>query len=1329
MRPGTVIASRFRIQRLAGSGGMGAVYHARDLVRNVDVAVKVDHHAGDGPEARRIAREAEILAERLASLRHPHIVEYVAHGVTDQSQPYLVMEWLDGHDLGVHVRRAPLAEADVMALGLRIASALAVIHGCGVVHRDVKPGNLFLVGGDLARVKLIDFGLVRVEAALTELTQSGVLMGTPGFIAPEQIKEAGAVDGRADLYALGAVLFACLTQRPPFVGVHVMAVLGKLWLEEAPRVRELRGDVSPELDELIGRLLSKRPSDRPASADELASELGALLARQIDRLSPQDAARAHAQLAPGAVSSGEQRFLTVLMAGPLPAVVFTVADPASLVAGFGAEAVLLADGTLLAAFAAGNAPDDTAARAARCALALRQAGVLAPMVLATGRGRMDARLPVGEVIERAVALRFGQAASPAGRSADTGSDTLPGALHEGIAVDDVTAGLIQGRFQLDHDPGRGYRLQAESAAPQAVRGLGGTRGPCVGRERELGALEGLFDECTDESTPRIAMLIGPAGAGKSRLAHELVQRLEARSTAAPVAWRAAGDPMREGSSLGLLARLLAHAAGVSPESEPAERRAALARRVGAALGAAGAGAAGAGAAGAGAAGAGAAAAAERIAVFLSEIAAAPYPDEVDLQLREARRDPRLMHDQMRRAWEDWLDAEAASAPLLLLLDDLQWADAPSVRFIDAALRNLAHRPVFVVALARPEIDDSFPELWAARQPDRMALRPLSRRACTLLAQHHAPAALTPEDLERLVDRAAGNPFYLEELLRHARASDEALPDTVLALVGVRLAALPAEERRALRAASVFGRSFWIDGVAALLGDESGGAAVTRSLVERLLARDLVQPERQARLAGSDAFRFQHELVREAAYAMLPFEDCVRAHRLAGAWLERAGQRDAHVLAEHYRRGQAPDLALPWFVRAAEQALEADDVQAVVERVEQAVACGAGGETLGALRLLQAEAQNWGSQHAAAYHAASAAMARLSYGSDAWAQAAHQLSWAAVAAGNIEAVVRVADQLVGLDGPLGDGVAVAMSYCATHLLACRRHAEAGAFMDRLDAQAHAHVPSVAGAILHLRAFRAWIEGRLDLAVIWFGRAVEQWELAGNTRQACLDRTNLGMGLRILGQYEDSVAVLQRSLDQGRRLGVEHLVSTSTSELALALGRLGQLDEALELVSGPLPSSLRERTTRVNTRAWLALLGSRPADALAELERSELDADEPPTGDALAQAMAVRAGALLGLDRPYEALDAARAGMDILAAAGTLEDGEALLRMAHAEALHATGARARARVAMDETHAWMCAQAMQIDNPDWRETFLDRVAEHQRIAELARAWAAEPGREHG
>jgi tetratricopeptide (TPR) repeat protein len=1322
MHAGTVIADRFRIVGLARKGGMGSVYRARDLMRDVDVAVKLSHRLAGGHEARRMMREAQALAERLMELRHPHIVEYVAHGIADADQPYLVMEWLEGHDLATRLRQGPLAEADVVALALTVARTLSLVHGCGIVHRDIKPGNLFVVGGDLACVKLIDFGFVHMDQASSSLTPTGMFLGTPGYMAPEQIEEARAVDGRADLYALGGVMFACLTQRLPFEGTHFMSVLGKVMLEEAPRVHEFRGDVSPALGALIARLLRKKPADRPPSADALAAELDRLHGFTHDGMP----APLHAQTA---VSHGEQRFFTVLLAGPLPSdKTASLVAHVQRIAGHGAEVVRLADGTLLAIFGGGSTLDDTAVRAARCALAMRETGMVAPMVVATGRGRTDTRQPVGEVIERAVALRFGDALHSA-QTLAVAADTLPGVSltgegrqepsrstdqasaaaenpFEGILVDDVTANLVASRFEIGPHTGPGFRLLAETPAPPAGLALEAALGPCVGREREITAIEALLDECIEESVPRIMLVSGPPGLGKSRLASELVQRLAARGLAASQIWCAGGDPMRVGSPLGLLGRLIAHAAGMLPGASPDHQRAAVARRVRARVSGDDA---------------------ERIIVFMSEIIGAPFGDDAALQLREARREARLMHDQMLHAWESWLDAAAEAEPVVLVLDDLHWADLPSVRFIEKVLRNLCGRPIFVLALARLDIDEVFPDLWATCQPERMLLRPLPRQACMELAELHAASAMDPEALARLVDRAGGNPFYLEELLQYAGDGDsEVLPDTLLALVGARLASLPADERRMLRAASVFGHRFSTRGVAALLGEDAGAGTAAGALVERLLARDLVLPERRTRAAGEQAYRFRHDLLREAAYATLPDDDRVRAHRGAAAWLEQAGERDAYVLAEHYWHGRAAARALPWFCRAAEQALAADDVKAVLERVERAMACGAGGATLGALQLLQAEAQNWSAQHQAAHASAVRAMEHLPHGSDAWAQAAHQRMWAAADLGYSDDTASVGEQILAcVTRPLSDAFQIALAHCVTNLRLYGHRRQVGQALTYLEPEPRMNTPSVAGAILHMRAALATFDGYTALAATWFGEAIEQWDAAGNKRQACMDRSNLGVCLGELGQYEECIQHCRSSLDQARRLGIEHAIYGSSNRLVLTLSRQGEHREAERLFHETPQPTVRKRMQVGTLRAWLALLASRSADALAEADRVLAGMDGSSPRDDRVLTLAIRARALLELGRPHEALEAAQPAMALLQEAGAIEEGESLVRLTHAETLLATGKVAEARAVIAAAHEWLLDKAAHIDNPAWRRSFLDRVAENRRIIELASSRAGSSG----
>ncbi|ACY16556.1 serine/threonine protein kinase [Haliangium ochraceum DSM 14365] len=1319
MQVGAVIAERYRLERIAGSGGMGTVYCARDLERDRAVAVKLGHAGASSENNRRTVREARILAERLTVMRHPHIVDYVDHGIAPSGVPFLVMEWLEGCSLSARLKRAPLGEGETIALALRLARALAAVHGCGVVHRDLKPGNVFLPGDDLARVKLIDFGLVRVDAEQSQLTRSGILLGTPGFMAPEQVDEAGAVDARADLYALGAVMFACLTQRPPFAGTHFMAILGRLAFEEAPRVSELGAAVSPALDELIARLLSKDPDERPATADALAELLAPLLAEAGQRRAG-GALGGHARLPATAVSRGEQAFLTALLAGPLQLQSPGGARSAALVSSHGAEVMELADATLLAVFAAATAPEDTAVRAARCAMALRHDHPGVSVALATGRGTTHGRRPVGEVIERVVALHFEPAAPRAGLLASEDA-TLVSARSGGVLIDDVTAGLLGNRFtlELEDAPGRSYRLLAErAAAPDPASES--FDGACIGRERELGVLSALLEECVELSEPRRILLLGAAGAGKSRLAHAFLDSLDEIPTEsdtaveggpggagmAPRVWRVAGDPVRASSSLGFLGQLVSCAADLGEVAGSDERRAALASYLRQLV---------------------PAAEAPRVIAFLSEIAGLPLPAGADLQLREARQDARLMHDQMLRACEDWLDAVAATAPLVLVLDDLQWCDLPSARFLDTALRNLGDRAIFALLLGRPETEALLAEVWGLPQFDRLPLRPLSRQACRALAAQWAPGALSEKQLARLVERADGNPFYLEELLRSARAGQGGeLPGTVLALVGMRLAALPAEERRVLRAGSVFGSHFWPSGVAALLGPDTSSAEV-RALLEHLVRRDLVRPERRVSLAGEAGYRFRHELVREAAYAMLPDEDCVRAHRRAGTWLEEAGERDAAVLAEHYRRGRDAGRARPWFRRAAEQALEADDVQAALVHVARAVDYGADGEELGALRLLEAEALNWTADHRGARRAAAEAMEHLPRGGDAWALAAHQRSWAAIYDGDNATVLEVAAALLERAGAQpSEAFQVALARCATHLGALNEYQQAAACEQRLRALDSPPTPSVSGTIHHMRALLAGLAGRADKAARWFLAAIEQWELAGNMRQAALDGNNLGVTLRELGQYERAEAASRAAFELGQRLAIEHLVEASRDDLAMALVRQDRLEEARALLAR---GDIARQPFRGVYRAQLEIRAGHPARALEHLEQAMRWYQHEVSSDAPAVTQAVRARALLALGRVDEAVRASRAGMAYVLAGGTLQEGEALLRLVFAESLLATGEREHARLAIAEAWARIEYKAGQIDDPMWRQSFLQAVDEHRRTADLARYLGANAGDEPG
>jgi serine/threonine-protein kinase len=269
---GELIAERYELEELVGTGGMSSVYRAHDRLLERHVALKVLHEqfTADGDYVERFRREARAVAQ----LSHPNIVTVIDRGEQDDRQ-YIVFEYVDGENLKALLERGgPLPEQEAIGLALQIARALGFAHEQGLVHRDVKPQNVLLNDGGHAKVT--DFGIARSLDVHGNLTQTGTVMGTSDYISPEQAR-GSKVDAQSDVYSLGAVLYELLTDEVPFAGDNFVAVAMKHINEPPPSVRERRPELSPCVDAAIRRAMAKEPRDRFRSMDELCTELSACL--------------------------------------------------------------------------------------------------------------------------------------------------------------------------------------------------------------------------------------------------------------------------------------------------------------------------------------------------------------------------------------------------------------------------------------------------------------------------------------------------------------------------------------------------------------------------------------------------------------------------------------------------------------------------------------------------------------------------------------------------------------------------------------------------------------------------------------------------------------------------------------------------------------------------------------------------------------------------------------------------------------------------------------------------------------------------------------------
>lgn len=1267
MRAGELIGGRFRVEAEVASGGMGRVARARDEQTGALVALKAI--ATDDPSAEeRFAREAKVLA----AVRHPALVEHVASGRAADGAAYLAMEWLEGVDLRALLGRrgdltlpagrasAPAMElADALVIAQRVASALGELHRHGIVHRDVKPGNVFLIGGRPDGAKLLDLG----AAALGEgahLTATGMLVGTPAYMAPEQVRAEGAVGPRADVWSVGCLLYECLTGFAAFRGNHVMALLARILLDDPPSLASALPGLPAAVHELAARTLAKDPRER--------FEDGAALARAITAVDPAASSPARSLRVPTPSLGGTERRVRSVVLGSLAAVTLETREEVRRASERAGGALCwLSPGSFVVTIEPPAAPIDQATRAARVALALRHATPELALAIATGQAESDGRVPVGDAVDRAA--------------------TLLGAAERGaVQVDPATVPLLEARFDLAQ-AGSSARLAGERAE-EATRTLLGKPTLSVGRRRELGVLLSIFDHGADEQSASVAVVTAPAGTGKTRLRSDLLRELRKRGEALTVI-EGQGDSLSAGSPFVMIAPALRRWADVRDGDAPERAREQLRARLASVL---------------------EGRELDRVWAFLSELIGAPHPDEAHEELRAARQDPMLLGDSMRRAFADWLAALCRRHPVLLVLEDLHWGDLPSVRFVDAALARAEELPLMVLALARPEVHERFPELWSAHAPQELKLGALSKKASAQLVRQVLGEEADDARVTAIAERAGGNAFYLEELIRASAEGGGELPDSVIAMVQTRLDALGHDAKRVLRAASIFGEVFWTGGVEALLGE---GAVRVGEWLEELARREVVGERAESRFPAQREWRFRHALVRDGAHALLTSEDRALGHRLAGAWLSANGEQDAAVLAEHFDRGGERAEAVRWFRRAADQALEGNDLSAVIERVARAAAAGATGSDLGALRALESLARYWQSDYAGAKERGEAAAALLEPGSRHWYRALGSAIVASARLGDFASVDASFARVVHSTPQPGELAEQLIALCrgTFQLIFHGRYAEADEILARIAE--HAGDGSgldalTLGQVHHVQGLRAAMVGDVSTFLTHLVRAVDAFERAGDVRNASLERTTVAWCHAELGDFAQAERLCRDNLARCEAMGAQQAITYAKVNLGYILTHRHGMRASARAV---LEDAIRECAAVGNPRleGWaLAHLASvmHYDGRHEEGERAARRACEllvvSPGLHAWARASLARALCMLG--RGDEALPVAEGAMETLARLGGMLQGESLPPLALAMARHAAGDGEGARSAIDDARARLHRRAERVASPEQKASFL-------------------------
>jgi tetratricopeptide (TPR) repeat protein/class 3 adenylate cyclase len=904
---------RYIVLDLLGAGGMGVVHRARDerLGRHVALKFLTPHLSTQTSAKERFLVEARAAA----ALDHPSVCTIHEIGETDDGQLFMAMPLYEGETLHARLSRGRLSFEEASRVALQIAHGLARAHASGIVHRDLKPSNVMLLSD--GAVKILDFGIAKMDDS--SLSGDGAPFGTIAYMSPEHVR-GGAVDHRADIWSLGVVLQEMLTGHRPFAGDDREAMARAILTDDPHVDATSHPDVPDGVDPVIRRALAKMPEHRYPAMTAFASDLEALSAidgsrgramgpRGTAEMPPSERRRAAVLVS---TVSGYHALVEHLAAADAERLVAGIRDLAVDVVGRHGGIVNQAIGEeIVSVFGVPIAHEDDELRAVRSAVELHARVRTLPVDTAsTAAVRIQSALHAGPVA--AQRLHEGpRRYALVGTTGQVAARLATAAGRDEILLSPDCQRIVAPFFHTVPSPSVVLDPDGGPVAPFRVTGPTGLETrleaseqsgltPYVGRQSELALLEHHVERAC-AGGGRLVTIVGDAGAGKSRLLHELRHRV---TTAGGVRLlhgrcRAYGDTAPYSPFIEILRDALHMRAAAGTDSGAIVAR-----------------------------------------IEAIDAALEPFVP-LYLHLLSVPSDSHALprHLQGEHLQAALLDALAAllvalasREPIVAFLEDWHWADAASRAALGRVAEIVpAHALLFVVT-TRPgrHVIDEHPG-----EGTRIQLDPLERSASAAIIRSVLRADRVPGTLvQRLFERAGGNPFFLEQLccaLRELGAvaapgggdalveggvESLLLPDTVQAVIRTRLDNLEPDAHEVLRVAAVIGREF----DHALLAHVLGPDVDLLSALEKLRRSGLLQ---QTSVAPQAGYRFTHVLTQEVSYDSLLAHQRKVLHGTVGRALERhCGERlDEHAasLARHFARAEAWPEAVRYGRRAANRA--------------------------------------------------------------------------------------------------------------------------------------------------------------------------------------------------------------------------------------------------------------------------------------------------------------------------------------------------------------------------------------------------------------------------